>query len=804
MTPSPTRIRAPVLLVDDRAEDLAVLEAVLDAPDIEPVCAASGMSALRHLLDRDFAVILLDVHMPGMSGFDLAEIIKQRDRCKDTPIVFLTADSDDSFITRAYAVGAADFLQKPMHREVVRTKVGVFVELFRRAEALRAAERRERDRQLSELVRKSDERYKNLAEAIPQIVWTAARSGEVTYYNRRWHDFTGLPDEPPPPWTAGLHPDDVVLCEREWRDCVSRGARYEGECRMRSARGDYRWHLCRAVPDTDENGNVIGWLGTHTDFHDLRTALEAADNARVRATFLAEASELLSASLDYPATLARVARLPVPRLADWCVVDVNDTGRHELAVAHMDADREHALRELFAAPNKPLSHVDGKPNGCANGHRDVGADDGALRELAASSILQCPLAVRDRVLGAMTFGSSSRTLGEGDRRTAEDLARHAALAVDNARLYLAAQDALHERDDFLSIAAHELRTPLTTLQLQLQSLQRRISAGEAARAKIESAVRQGQKLAGLTERLLDVSRIVAGRLSLELEELESHGPGPRHRRALHAGGLTGRLRPRARVRRAHPRPLGSAPRRAGGDEPPVERPEVRPRCAGCAGRPAARRRRMDWRARPGHRHLRGGPAAHLRALRARGDREAVRRPRDRAVRRAPDRRGPRGLHPGREPRRGRLGVHRPAPPRGTTRRDRMSLPRPVMIVEDDPDIRAALADVLAEDGHTTITAANGRDALDQLHASSVAPCVIVLDLMMPVMDGWQFAAGLREVSAWSDIPIVVVSAGDDIEAHAEALGAHGHLRKPVDLDNLLATVVRCAQGDGDRGEPQLN
>jgi two-component system, chemotaxis family, chemotaxis protein CheY len=118
--------------------------------------------------------------------------------------------------------------------------------------------------------------------------------------------------------------------------------------------------------------------------------------------------------------------------------------------------------------------------------------------------------------------------------------------------------------------------------------------------------------------------------------------------------------------------------------------------------------------------------------------------------------------------------------------------RPVMIIEDDPDIRAALADVIAEDGHETITAANGRDALEQLQTSAVAPCVIVLDLMMPVMDGWQFAAGLREVSAWASIPIVIVSAGDDVEGEARRLGARGHLRKPVDLDDLLATVLRCA------------
>jgi two-component system chemotaxis response regulator CheY len=117
---------------------------------------------------------------------------------------------------------------------------------------------------------------------------------------------------------------------------------------------------------------------------------------------------------------------------------------------------------------------------------------------------------------------------------------------------------------------------------------------------------------------------------------------------------------------------------------------------------------------------------------------------------------------------------------------------PVLIVEDDPDIRAALAEAIGEDGLEILTASNGRDALDQLHAAATAPSVIVLDLMMPVMDGWEFATACRAVAAWANIPIVIVSAGDDIEKHAHNLGARAHLRKPVDLDVLLATVVRCA------------
>src|SRR5688572_27527979 len=205
---------APILLVDDRHEDLAALSAVLASPQILIKTATTAASALRSLLEEDFAVILLDVRMPDIDGFDLAAIIKQRVRSRETPILFLTAASMDvSFIYHAYSVGAVDFLPKPIDAEVLRAKVAVFVDLFRKDQrirqqeaALREAELRERDRQLHELRRLSEQRYQNLAEAIPQIVWTADREGIVNYYNQRWQDFTGLSSSPPQPWTIAVHP----------------------------------------------------------------------------------------------------------------------------------------------------------------------------------------------------------------------------------------------------------------------------------------------------------------------------------------------------------------------------------------------------------------------------------------------------------------------------------------------------------------------------------------------------------------------------------------------------------------------
>src|SRR6185369_9706375 len=127
-----------ILIVDDRPDHLLAIETILSATDYNLVRAASGQEALRRILERDFAVILVDVVMPGMDGFELATTIKQRERSRYTPIIFLTAGSSDiNFIYRGYSVGAVDYLMKPLDADVLRAKVAIFVDLFRKGRQIR-------------------------------------------------------------------------------------------------------------------------------------------------------------------------------------------------------------------------------------------------------------------------------------------------------------------------------------------------------------------------------------------------------------------------------------------------------------------------------------------------------------------------------------------------------------------------------------------------------------------------------------------------------------------------------------------
>jgi CheY-like chemotaxis protein len=142
---------ATILMVDDRVENLVALEAVLQPLGHQLIRAASGREALREVLRHDFAVILMDVHMPEMNGFETAALIKSRAKSRDVPIIFLTAISkDEKFVFEGYSAGAVDYIFKPFQPEILRSKITVFVDLFlkqreieRQGLLLRASQRRE-------------------------------------------------------------------------------------------------------------------------------------------------------------------------------------------------------------------------------------------------------------------------------------------------------------------------------------------------------------------------------------------------------------------------------------------------------------------------------------------------------------------------------------------------------------------------------------------------------------------------------------------------------------------------------------
>jgi signal transduction histidine kinase len=276
-------------------------------------------------------------------------------------------------------------------------------------------------------------------------------------------------------------------------------------------------------------------------------ARRLAEAAQGRLAFLAEAGAALASSLGYETTLQQVADLAVPRLADWCVVDVarEDGALTRVAIAHADPARRAAAERLrreypaiapdethtaarVAATGRPWVDAHVSPERLVAEARDPQHLE-LVRTLGFGAELVVPLVARERVLGTITLVSETqgRYGDPADLQFAEALARRCALAVDNARLYRQAQDAVRARDEFLSIAAHELRTPVTAIKGLAQLMQRFRARARLDDARLERTLAQmvesSNRLAALTEDLLDVARLQSGHLELRPQVLSPGG-----------------------------------------------------------------------------------------------------------------------------------------------------------------------------------------------------------------------------------------------------------------------------------------
>ncbi|WP_437571196.1 sensor histidine kinase [Sorangium sp. So ce542] len=270
----------------------------------------------------------------------------------------------------------------------------------------------------------------------------------------------------------------------------------------------------------------------------------AAEAAQRRAAFLSEASRLLSSSLNYEATLVRVARLPVPFVADWCMVDIieREAMLRRAVVVHADPQKSELARLLqgqtpmdsvlpagvsrvLQTGEAVLCEVAGAPapegeRAAYDGEPPVSASEALLRELGLQRYISVPLVTRGTMLGVLTIASGRDDLPYGveDRALAEDLGRRAALAIDNARLYESAQRAIRAREELVAVVSHDLKSPLATIVMNTSLLRRKLpSSDEAAdlRRPVERIQKSADRMNRLIRDLLDLARLEGGHISVQ-------------------------------------------------------------------------------------------------------------------------------------------------------------------------------------------------------------------------------------------------------------------------------------------------
>ena len=313
-----------------------------------------------------------------------------------------------------------------------------------------------------------------------------------------------------------------------------RALRAEGASDLDPARSVINW--LRAGILEGGLGLIIA-LANASSRKRLEQLLEERQRAESEMRFVAQASNVLAESLDYEATLGQVARLVVPRLADWCLIDVVEGDRlRRVAGAHVDPMKDSLVKQLRG--RVPILLGSGHPaaRALATGAPYIIADAsdefilahspdarhaGIVRELGTRSVMSVPLIAHGRALGVITF-NSARPFTYGPRATplTEEIARRAAMAVENARLYKEAQDSIRARDEFLALASHELRTPVTSLLLTAQGLRSGKLSPERNRGAVDLFERELGRLDKQIADMLSVGEILVGRSEIHAAPMD--------------------------------------------------------------------------------------------------------------------------------------------------------------------------------------------------------------------------------------------------------------------------------------------
>jgi PAS domain S-box-containing protein len=287
--------RVNILMVDDQPAKLLSYEAILADLDANLIKARSGREGLELLLKHDVAVVLLDVSMPEINGFEMADMMRDHPRFQKTAILFISAvRMTDLDRIKGYQSGAVDYISVPVVPEVLRAKVAVFAELHRKTRELEHLNRELENRveQRTRELQESESQFRTLANSIPQLAWMADSAGKVFWYNDRWYDYTGASadDTAAASWSGILHPEHLNRVIAGRQHSWDTGKSWEDTFPLLGKDGQYRWFLSRAVPIRDSEGVVARWFGTNTDISE-QIAME--ELLRERADLLELASEAI-------------------------------------------------------------------------------------------------------------------------------------------------------------------------------------------------------------------------------------------------------------------------------------------------------------------------------------------------------------------------------------------------------------------------------------------------------------------------------------------------------------------------------
>ncbi|WP_256012835.1 PAS domain S-box protein [Desertivirga xinjiangensis] len=335
----------------------------------------------------------------------------------------------------------------------------------------------------NEKIKKSESRFRFLADAIPQKIWTALPDGRGDYFNNVWTEFTGKTADELRGWgwMDVIHPDDRVENKKLWLNSVATGTNFVMERRLLKADGEFSWHLSRSTPQRDENGNITLWVGTSTDIHEQKTVTEALKISEDYFRQLADQSPFMIWKVDKQGMCNYVNK----QWIDFTGLSYEASGGLGWQLAFHPEDSEREQKKFLAAfTNRDIYHS-------------------KFRIKKAKGEYHWVLAQANPLNGVLFDGY----IGSLTDITEQELAQQATRLL------------MQKKDEFMSIASHELKTPITSMKASLQIAERLSGQNAEAgkiRAFIEKANKQVNKLTSLVEDLLDVTKIQAGKLQFDI------------------------------------------------------------------------------------------------------------------------------------------------------------------------------------------------------------------------------------------------------------------------------------------------
>ena len=549
--------RAGILVVDDNPNKLLALESVLVPLGQRVECARSGREALRRLLRADFAVILLDVRMTEMDGFETAALIRQRRRSERTPIIFVTAFGQaEADMERGFALGAVDFVFSPISPDVLRNKVSVFVDLFSKSEEVRrqadqlrrleAVEHRRRLAQAETGRRQAEARFATMLDIAGDAIVAVDQAGQVILFNKAAEQIFGRSAEE----VIGAQLDELIV--DGFHDPASDELKVGDRREVRGRRRDgsefpAEISVARAV-DADRLVTTV----ILRDITERRLAeesvrrLNAALDERLRTGIDMVAD--LAATLDPREVLGRLlVRAGSAVRADRGTLLRIDADRHVVTDSYEleGSGRFDRRTRLAAQPLLERALEERRPVIVSpfRAHMLPAADrlwEGTVRHLAL-----VPLVLGEQVAAVLLLGrGGADPFSIDDVDMLELIGSVAVVALRNAELFIQAEESSRSKSDFLNLAAHELRTPLSVIRGYASMLYDG-SLGEGPpmwQRPLEVLDSKLTELNNLVDDLLTAARTDAGRLDAS--------PAPVDLRDLAAAALM-RAEARARLISAH-------------------------------------------------------------------------------------------------------------------------------------------------------------------------------------------------------------------------------------------------------------